>query len=252
MSNELTTNRPEYSLVLVEFEDFFKPLTYYNDKFKLKKGDYVYVEGKLEGKQGKVIDIKHTFKVNLSDYKKVIAVADTDICGELYHAGKYAFAFEDDIINYRVVRGWFNNPQNIQHTALAWGIDEFDFADVKSWPFDEKTAYRGKDCYEAENVVYLSINDEKKVSAIIRGSDTYHEVEFYYVGGKISSLVCDCYRFENCRHQYAALLQLKQFLQTVTVKFAEQYEKSGCFAAISKACLYKYAIEGKDKGKISL
>lgn len=47
--------------------------TYYNNLFDMHVGDLVYVDGKLEGKRGKVIDVSYTFKIKLSDYKRVIA-----------------------------------------------------------------------------------------------------------------------------------------------------------------------------------
>lgn len=46
---------------------------YYNDSFDLKVGDFVYVEGKLEGYRGQVTEVNYSFKIKPSDYKKVIA-----------------------------------------------------------------------------------------------------------------------------------------------------------------------------------
>lgn len=68
--------------------------TYYNNLFDLHVGDLVYVDGKLEGKRGKVIDVSYTFKIKLSDYKRVIAKIDTDISGEFCYVGDELFSFD--------------------------------------------------------------------------------------------------------------------------------------------------------------
>jgi hypothetical protein len=57
------TVKPRKFLVLVEFEDFYKPLSYFNDEFELEVGDLVYVDGKLEGKRGRIIDITYNFHI---------------------------------------------------------------------------------------------------------------------------------------------------------------------------------------------
>ena len=73
------------SVVEVYFPDRNLTCSYYNDMFNLKRGDIVYVEGKLEGLRGRVVDINYNFKIKLSDYKRVIGVADTDVIGEFHH-----------------------------------------------------------------------------------------------------------------------------------------------------------------------
>ena len=64
-------------------------LTYFNALFDLKVGDRVYVDGKLEGQLGHVVDVSYNFKIKISDYKKVIAVVDTTVHGQFYMAGSH-------------------------------------------------------------------------------------------------------------------------------------------------------------------
>ena len=78
---------PRKSLVKVYFPQRGTNLSYFNDQFDLHVGDIVYVDGKLEGLQGRVTAVNYSFKIKLSDYKRVIAVADTHISGELRWAG---------------------------------------------------------------------------------------------------------------------------------------------------------------------
>ena len=96
---EAETKAPEEapareSLVRVYFPQRGFDCTYYNNLFDLHVGDLVYVDGKLEGKRGKVIDVSYTFKIKLSDYKRVIAKIDTDISGEFCYVGDVLFSFD--------------------------------------------------------------------------------------------------------------------------------------------------------------
>ena len=42
-------------------------LTYFNALFDLKDGDRVYVDGKLEGQLGHVVDVSYNFKIKISE-----------------------------------------------------------------------------------------------------------------------------------------------------------------------------------------
>ena len=63
---------PRRSVVRVQFPQRNMTLAYYNDRFDLHCGDLVYVDGKLEGKRGRVVDVNYNFRINLADYKRVI------------------------------------------------------------------------------------------------------------------------------------------------------------------------------------
>lgn len=80
---KFTESTPVKSVVQVQFPSKGRSLAYYNDKFDLHVGDIVFVDGKLEGIQGIVTEVSRSFKIKLSDYKRVIAVADTTVKGEL-------------------------------------------------------------------------------------------------------------------------------------------------------------------------
>ena len=65
--SEQRTIVPRKSLVQVRFPGKGMALSYYNDLFDLKPGDLVYVDGKLEGQLGRVVEISYNFKIKLSD-----------------------------------------------------------------------------------------------------------------------------------------------------------------------------------------
>ena len=54
---------PRKSVVQVRFPGKGMALSYYNDLFDLKLGDLVYVDGKLEGQLGRVVEINYNFKI---------------------------------------------------------------------------------------------------------------------------------------------------------------------------------------------
>ena len=105
-----TVEEPKKSVVTVFFPQRHFSCSYYNDSFDLKKGDIVYVDGKLEGKKGYVTEVSYNFKIRLSDYKRVIAKANTDIKGRLFSAGSHFIAFDRNVLPKDTVSLWFKAP----------------------------------------------------------------------------------------------------------------------------------------------
>lgn len=52
------------SVVQVYFAGRGMTLAYYNDRFDLHPGDKVYVDGKLEGMLGRVMEVNYNFKIS--------------------------------------------------------------------------------------------------------------------------------------------------------------------------------------------
>ena len=102
---------PRKSVVCVYFPSRNMKLSYYNDSFDLKRGDLVFVEGKLEGLRGRVVDVTYNFKIKLSDYKRVISVADTNVRGEFFFAGSHFVTFDRSTLPYDKVVTWFKAPE---------------------------------------------------------------------------------------------------------------------------------------------
>ena len=102
---------PRRSVVRVFFPTRNFACSYYNDAFDLHCGDIVFVEGKLEGLRGRVVEVSYDFKIKLSDYKRVISKADTEVSGELYLAGSHLAAFDRGVIPYEKIISWFKIPE---------------------------------------------------------------------------------------------------------------------------------------------
>lgn len=249
-TNETTT--PRRSVVQVYFAERHMTLAYYNDQFDLQCGDIVYVDGKLEGMQGRITDVNYNFKIKLSDYKRVIAVADTTVHGKFYIAGSYFLTFERNAIPYGKVLSWFKAPQNSADEFVS-GYDKrhaFPLSNIEKMKTSAAAAERGYDYYSDNRVKYISL-DGNHGYAIIEGRE-YYEVEFSYEDGNISGLVCTCFCGCSCKHEFAAMLQLREILELIQKDHNGKYEREGYFAAITKDDLFEFAVNGKKNGEFTI
>lgn len=242
---------PRKSVVQVHFPARGMTLSYYNDQFDLQCGDLVYVEGKLEGIPGFVRSVSFTFKIKRSDYKRVIAVADTSVHGDFCMAGSHFVTFDRTALPKEKIRTWFL-PPSTDESEFVTGSDDFAFCldDLKGMNVNPAIAERGHEYYAENKVRYLSV-DGTCGYAIVEGSEPY-EVEFTYKNGEISALTCSCFCIFPCKHEFAAMLQLKETLDLIETHYADKHERSESFAAVLKGILFKFAIDGKEQGMFTL
>lgn len=230
-------------LVQVYFPNRNRQLTYFNDRFELQVGDRVYVEGKLAGELGVIIDIQYNFKIRLADFKRVLSVLDTDIHGELHMAGSHFLALEPEVIPLEKIETWYLSPQALEDEIFI-GIDDssFHLLELAQQPIPPEIRERGRNYYQSNRVEYLTLQ-HGQATAFVVGSHNY-QVEFFYQEGFISQLTCNCYFTGFCKHEYATLLQFQEILGRL--------EKPTYFAAIHKETLFHFAIHGKQDGNILL
>jgi len=239
------------SVVQVVFPGRGSSLAYYNDRFDLKEGDFVYVDGKLEGKRGRVISVNYNFKIKLSDYKRVIAQVNTEVKGRFHYAGSHFVTFDRNVIPFRKVANWFKAPPGEDEEVISGSDDTaFRLDNLKEMNITPAAAERGHDYYMENKVVYLSV-DGTHGYAIAEGSEAY-EIEFEYCRGEISHLTCSCFCSYNCKHMFAAMLELKEMLERIEKNYRAEYEHSDYFAAIYKGTLFSFAVSGKDVGSFVL
>ena len=241
-------NKAVKSVVQVRFPSKGRSYSYYNDKFDLQEGDIVFVDGKLEGIRGIVTDVKRSFKINLSDYKRVISVANTEVKGELFFGGSNLIAFEKNVIPYEKVRGWFMPPENEEDIVSGYDDTGFILGDWKSFDAKPEVIEKGLEYYTDDKVIYLCVENNFG-KAIVEGSRMY-EVTFEYSSGEIKNLTCSCFCSYHCKHEIAVLMQLKE-----TIDITEKYKASECsnidyFAAINKFLLLSYAAGGRKNKSI--
>ena len=255
ISTTLTaTAAPRKSVVQVHFPARGLTSAYYNDTFDLHKGDIVYVDGKLEGLRGRVVDVSYTFKIKLSDYKRVIGKADTDVIGKLFMAGSHFISIDRDVIPFEKAITWFKAPNPDDEEVIFSTDDEtYHLDDLKGLKIDSTTADRGYDYYMENRVVFIEIK-EGKARAIVTGTKTY-EVEFDYHNREISNLVCNCYCTGVCKHEFAVLLQLRETLKVIDEEYGDEYSDDFAteyLAIISKPAFFEYVIDNKTNGSFEL
>lgn len=228
------------SVVDVFFPERHITCSYYNDMFDLKRGDIVYVDGKLEGLRGRVVNVNYTFKIKLSDYKRVIGVANTDVIGEFHLAGSHFITVDGDALNYEQIITWFKAPSTEEEEFVSSSDDTvFNINDLSGMKIDKAI----------NNVVYIELNHGKG-RAIVTGTKPY-EVEFNYHNGDISGLVCNCYCTGSCKHEFATMLQLKETLDIV----AENYkfiDPNDYLAIVNKSIFFEHAIDSQSKGTFTM
>ncbi|MCQ4023271.1 MULTISPECIES: SWIM zinc finger domain-containing protein [unclassified Ruminococcus] len=248
---EQTEFTPRKSVVEVYFPSRDRSYPYFNDSFDLKKGDIVFVDGKLERIRGIVVNVTYNFKIKLSDYKRVIAVADTNVKGELFFAGSHLISFDRQIIPYGKVVRWFKAPEN-PDDEVVYGDDgeEYELDDFQSMNISGEILSRGHKYYMDNKVVYISL-DGKNGKAIVTGSGIY-EVEFTYENGMISNLTCDCYCSYHCKHEVAVMFQLRDILHTIFENYENKYKEINYFAAICSSDLFAVAVDMNKSGSVTL
>lgn len=242
---------PRKSVVQIYFADRHMTLAYYNDRFDLQRGDMVYVDGKLEGLLGRVTEVNYNFKIKISEYKRVIAVVDTTVHGQFFMAGSHFVTFDREALPSSKAVTWFKAPLKDDDEFVS-GSDDTAFCldDLNGMNISTEIAEHGHKYYMENKVRYISI-DGTKGYAIVEGNESY-EVEFEYRNGEISKLICSCFCSYNCKHEFAAMLQLKETLELMGKNYADEFERTGYFAAINKGTLFAFAIDGKDNGTFSL
>jgi len=244
------TAEPRKSVVQVYFPARNMTLAYYNDRFDLRPGDIVYVDGKLEGLQGRVKSVSYNFKIKLSDYKRVIAVADTAVQGQFFLADSHVLTFEPGTLPAKKVLSWFKAPAEEEEFVSGSDDTAFPLDDLHGMDITPAIAERGHNYYAENRVRYLSI-DGAKGYAIVEGTEAY-TVEFEYRNGEISRLLCSCYCSGNCKHEFAAMLQLRDLLDTVETHYRDEFARTGYFAAVDKGVLFSYTVGRKEAGSFTM
>ncbi len=234
------------SVVDVFFPDRHLTCSYYNDLFDLKRGDIVYVDGKLEGLRGRVVDVNYNFKIKLSDYKRVIGVADTNVAGEFHLAGSHFITADENALPYEQVTSWFKAPENEEEEYVSSSSGEtFSLSDLSGMNIKPHIAERGHEYYMENRVVYIELKAGKG-RALVTGTKTY-DVEFEYDGETISALVCNCYCTGACKHEFATMLQLRDILDVVKNEYSH-IDHHDYLAAVSKSIFFEFVIDGNTNG----
>ena len=241
---------PVKSLVQVYFPERNQTLTYFNDQFDLKRGDFVFVDGKLEGIRGIVREVNKNFKIKVSDYKKIISVADTNVFGQMHMAGSHFFSFDGFVLPYEKIRTWYLPPVKPEDEYETGNDDAVIVLDkLGDMKVSQAIWERGREYYVDNHVRYICVDDGHG-RAIVEGKHTY-EVEFDLVNEMIiCKLICSCPCGCICKHEVAAMMQLKETLELIEKHYVDLYHSY--FAAIVKSDLFRFAIDSHEIGSFKL
>ena len=240
---------PVKSLVQVHFPERNQTLTYFNDQFDLKRGDFVFVDGKLEGIRGIVRGVSKNFKIKVSDYKKVISVADTNVSGQMHMAGSHFVSFDVSVLPYEKIRTWYLPPVK-EEDEYETGNDDtaFMLGRLGDMKVSQAVWERGREYYVDNHVRYICV-DAGHGRAIVEGQHAY-EVEFDFADGEIRNIICSCPCGYTCKHEVAAMMQLKEILELIEKHYADLHHNY--FTAVVKSDLFRFAIDSHETGSFTL
>ncbi len=228
---QLKQSEPVPSVVWVDFESG-RTLAYYNDKFDLKIGDNVFVEGKFEGKVGEVVEIEYSFKIPLDKYKRVKAQIRKSVSGRWQKMFSVAVSLQEDALPFDEYKTWVFPPKDENSPAQEWasaGGYSFVLEDFEqSKFFDGATFEKGFDLLQNGAIKYFSYR-AGRCHAIIKGRK-YYVVEFDYKDGEVTNLLCDCACASVCKHCAAAIIFFKALSHKLMTE--AQFDENGCITAL--------------------
>ncbi|MBP3328736.1 MAG: hypothetical protein J6L91_07500 [Clostridia bacterium] len=227
------------SVVNVRFADG-RILPYYNDSFNLQKGDCVYVDGKLAGRIGTVIDVTTRFKVDLEYYKRVVAKLNFDFHGEFVKINTLMVSFDKKALPFEQVKSWYFPPKEKEQEFFTGDGYTFDLLEDEAY-LDFKVAKKAAELLDNGGLKYLSIIDG--VGRAIIGNENLHIVEFRYNAETcvLTDIFCDCLAFGLCKHCVAVCLALHTLIND------EQYDEEKSFCALDNFTFFENAIKNVKK-----
>ncbi len=209
LTEEVTAlaEKPVKSVVQVEFENG-KSYPYYNEAFALKKGDLVYVDGKLAGKIGVVTDVTTKFKVSLDFYKLVLRKLDTEFHGEFTKFGDFMVCENSCNITEKRADSWFKAPRETEEVFVTGeGYEATIFDGTVDTPVDGETYKQAIDLLYREKLKFIETKNGKGY-AYIKHHDGYTKVNFSVYAEKIYDLYCECLNQNFCMDLEAVCIVL--------------------------------------------
>lgn len=214
---------PVRSVATVRFEDG-REYPYYNDKFNLKIGDKVYVDGKLYGKLGVVIDVTTKFKINRSIYKDVIAKLDFNISGNFKKCNDFMLAKGNNIITKEQLLTWFVPPfvpkdENDKPDEYLYG--EGYSCEIGNVNCDRQSLDDAIEILEDSELKVILVNDGVG-TAVVKTQHT-HIVEFKIDNNILSDIYCDCVSPNFCKHIASVCVLLSVFFKDKVVGTGDSF-----------------------------
>ena len=200
-------SKPVRSLVQVRFEGDGRLLTYYNDLFDLAPGDRVFVSGKLAGIPGTVEKITTKFKINLSNYERVISMVRIEIHGSYEKLIDKMVSYDSIALSPDQFRAWAKPPRAEEEEIVAGDGFEINLDDITgSDDINENVFDRAVEYCRNGNVAYISVINGIG-TAFVHGTEWY-EVNFRLDNALLTEMYCECPYPGLCKHLIAVAIIL--------------------------------------------
>jgi len=212
---------PVKSLVKIRFENFYKPLTYYNDLFDLKEGDVVYVSGKLASQPGIVVSVTTKFRIHTSDYERVLSLLDLSFHGCFNRVRDKMVCFDVTSLPADRFGEWVTppidpkkkkDPDELEDEVISGEGYAIDLNNIEACEdIASDVAERAVNYCVEGRVRYLCISNGVG-RAYVEGSKWYR-VDFHFSEGMMTDIYCDCPYSDLCKHEVAVALTLRMLLK---------------------------------------
>jgi len=153
------------------------------------------------------------------------------------------------VLPYEKIRTWYLPPVKPEDEYESGNDDTVivleKLGDMK---VSQAVWERGREYYMDNHVRYICV-DADHGRVIVEGERAY-EVEFDFADGEIRNLICSCPCGYTCKHEVAAMMQLKETLDLIEKHYDDLHH--GYFAAIVKGDLFRFAIDSHETGSFTL
>ena len=164
-------------------------------------------------------------------------------------AGSHFVSFDASVLPYEKIRTWYLPPvkeEDEYETGNDYTVITLD--KLGEMKVSQAIWERGRQYYMDNHVRYICV-DAGHGRAIVEGEHAY-EVEFDFADGEIRNLICSCPCGYICKHEVAAMMQLKETLELIEKQYADLHH--GYFAAMVKGDLFRFVIDSKETGTFTL
>lgn len=245
-------NPVQPSVAEVYFYEEDVSLPYYTDRFDLKEGDMVFVEGKMAGKRGQVQKICHTFRIKADEYEQIRCVVTFSKPSKLYFSTSHLIEFRARALSVKQVKSWFGIPDEKVELLIGEGTETFRVSDPFTTGINYEFGMKAHNEYFRKNKVkYLSLENGNGYAIVV--DDQPYEVRFRMdKNGTGRALTCSCREVGVCVHSQAVVFELWELMDTIMGKYRHEYLRFNRFYAVSKDFILPLLMNAKQSGSITI
>lgn len=245
-------NPVQPSVAEVYFYEEDVALPYYTDRFNLKQGDLVFVEGKMAGKRGRVQKVSHIFRIKADEYEQIKCVVAFKKSNKLYFSTSHLIEFRARLLPIEQAKCWFGVPEEKGKLLIGEGSETFRVSDPFTTGVNYEFGMKAHDEFFRKNKVkYISLENGSGYAIVL--DDQPYEVRFRMnKNGTGRALTCTCREVGVCVHGQAAVFELWELMDTIMEKYRNEYFRFNRFYAVSKDFILPLLMNAKKSGSITI